>query len=401
MKRTITVVLALFISVSAWAQSIITIDVTNVAAYSSLTGRDVVCGLKLGSSVLPSFAPANTATWDLTNVVYDSTLTKANVRLAALTPYKYGDSVQRNFGMLSFLEQQWNLFAYQGIITYESVLDTQTLYIPRTSPKVPDTFTITSQKNPLSSGGYKKLSFPMTYGTAWSNNCTFSNFLIFNDTTAGVDTLVKANAKVFYHITSYDTVCGWGKMRIKRPTGDTTAYYNVLQLRSAKVEKDSFYLNGAPFPPYLLTFLGITQGQTTKTYKESFYRKGRITPFAKFTFSDSTYTTITGSEIDTNATAPGTGVENIDAVYNDIKVYPNPVVNHKFTIEVPAGIKGNWSYDLISITGQTVAAATLSLDAYQNHQQITLPNSLVPGVYYLRITNDGEVVNIKALTIGK
>ena len=397
MKRIITVVLALVASVSSWAQ--ITIDITNASNFSSVVGRDVVYGLNLGSSTLPSLTSANNATWDLTNLVYNNALTKPITRLSALSPYKFGDSVQRTFGAMSFLEQEWNLLTTTGIITYASVMDTQTLFIPRTS-LAPDTFAITSQKNALTSGGYTKIPFPLTTGTAWKNNVTYSSYISITDTT-NIDTFHNANATVFCHIISSDSVCGWGKMRIKRPTGDTTQYFNVLQVRSTKIEKDSFYIKGAGFPAHLLTLLGITQGNVIKSYRTSFYRAGRLTPLARFTFSDSTYSTVIASEIDTNISVHGTGVNEIPTAYNDIKIYPNPVVNHTFTVEIPESANGSWSYDIIGINGQVVSSGQLAIDANNNRQQINLPYSIMPGVYYMRIISDGALVSVKALDINK
>jgi len=155
-------------------------------------------------------------------------------------------------------------------------------------------------------------------------------------------------------------------------------------------------------PDTLLTLLGLPQGNEIRTYSLNFYRVGRITPLLKLNYADSALTTLVSAYVDTLKYVPDSVRPvsvAITSIGKDITVYPNPVANHTMNIDVPQAINGNWSYDVIGISGQVLATGNLPISGGQTHAQVVLPAAVAPGSYYLHIRNDGAPVCIKTITL--
>jgi hypothetical protein len=235
--------------------------------------------------------------------------------------------------------------------------------------------------------------FPATMGANWSNSYNYvTNFeitypsLLLNHTSAALHAIV----------TDFDTVVGWGTMKVKTPSGGTSGSINVLQVKTVRKEIDSFFIGGTPASALVLSAFSLSQGQVTKTCTQRYYRVQQVTPLALVTFTDSTYSTVSSCQVHTQSLPLGVN----DVQYADnIKVYPNPVTNNTISIEVPEATDGSWSYELIDITGKIIAAEPLALGAGQSHTQITLSHTPAVGIYYLRLKNNGEQVSVKPLSI--
>ncbi|MFI4962640.1 MAG: T9SS type A sorting domain-containing protein, partial [Legionellales bacterium] len=238
-----------------------------------------------------------------------------------------------------------------------------------------------------------KIALPATCPSSWASSYKFDiNFKL----TVAIASYSLTPGYIRSYVTEKDTVIGWGKMRIKTLAGTPSGYMNVLQVRTMTTTLDSFFVNGLPAAPTLLSALSLTQGQITKTYEQNFYRVNEVTPLAYVQFSDSANTTPTKVTTHVQRLLPNA----VPIVFNDanVKIYPNPVSGRNVSIDVPV-TTGEWKYELVNISGQAVAADRLQLSNNQTHTQIQFSASLVPGIYYIRLINDGKQVVVKPLEI--
>ena len=165
---------------------------------------------------------------------------------------------------------------------------------------------------------YKILSYPLTMSTSWRSN--YVDYVNFNLTIAnyGLDK-VPSVKKTYY--TRFDTVVGWGTIKVPLTAG-STAPISVLMVKRSVVGTDSFFMNGTLAPGTLLSAFGLSQGQQTINNRYSFWRKYAVYPMAVFNFGSSNFTTL--STIYFDGDASNTGI--VDEVTH-ISLYPNPVSN--------------------------------------------------------------------------
>jgi hypothetical protein len=160
-----------------------------------------------------------------------------------------------------------------------------------------------------------------------------------------------------------------------------SAWMNVLQVREYVSARDSFYLNGALAPAMMLAGFGLSQGQITNNYRVKFYRAGEQYPLAYLEYPTSSFSG-TPTSINTNQMrlAAPTSVHAFAGI-GEVSVYPVPTTNHKLHIAANK-VAGQLNYALLSISGQTLATGTASLNG-----ELMLPASLSVGTYYLRLFN--------------
>jgi hypothetical protein len=79
-----------------------------------------------------------------------------------------------------------------------------------------------------------------------------------------------------------------------------------------------------------------------------------------------------------------------DAVATGIRIYPNPVSNDNFTLEINSGITGKYGVRLINSLGQTIWSNTINYTGGVLVENISPAGSLVPGLYQLQLTISGS-----------
>ncbi len=113
-----------------------------------------------------------------------------------------------------------------------------------------------------------------------------------------------------------------------------------------------------------------------------------------FFYDDATFTVIDSAYIQTGG-VPMLGVSKTKQLEN-LKVYSNPVRDHSFTIALQNN-SGNYSYDLISTTGQNVVSGKIG--ASLTKTVIDLPKNAPSGMYFLSVKNNGNIVYRQALSV--
>jgi hypothetical protein len=304
----------------------------------------------------------------------------------AISPATYADSNSYALGTYAYKGNVLSGITSGGILEYGLDIKSATYNLPTGTPT--DSIYILSQTQTYSSNR-TKIALPATMSSTWSSSY---NFQVDFNLTVAIASYSLAPGYIKSYVTEKDSVIGWGTMRVKTAAGTPSGYMNVLQVRTMITTLDSFYVNNAPASTTLLSGLGLTQGQVVKTYEQDFYRVNELTSLAYVQFSDSANTTPTKATTHAQRLSPNA----VTNVVNDanVKVYPNPVSGRTISIEV-ANANGEWKYELINMTGQTIAADAL----HGTNNTITLPASVTPGIYYVRIMNNGKQVAVQALDV--
>jgi hypothetical protein len=86
------------------------------------------------------------------------------------------------------------------------------------------------------------------------------------------------------------------------------------------------------------------------------------------------------------------GMENFNA--EQILVYPSPVTNNQFNIVLPSYFVGEVAIKLTNAIGQTVYQTKIEA---QNTLSITPKNTLLQGLYFVQITNQGRSIAKKII----
>lgn len=379
MKKTLfTIAAALAVTANLSAQTAITL---NQSSYSSNNlGTDT---LSIIDSTFPNLTPATNAMWDLTTASYDTAhITQSRVATTLLTA-QFADSMSQGFGPINYNIDVLTSITSNGIIEYGA-------YVPQQmfSPGGGASITVDSQVITYSTP-QTIIQFPATIGSTWSANYDYK----FNFHITANPIYSDAPGIIHAFISEKDSVTGWGKMRVKDLNGNPSGYLDVLQVQSSAQIIDSFFINGTAPIPQLLAGFGLTDPDTSYNFTQFYYRPMEVGALATVYYTDNTFTQPSNATTQTQRL-----VNESVAVVNDgiaVSVYPNPVTNRTISVDIPTMQGNNWTYDLINVTGQTVATAPLN----GSHSQIAVAPSLASGIYYLRINQDGKSVSVKALDI--
>ena len=347
---------------------------------SSVIGTD---SLKITtySSSFPSLAAAAGGTWDM-NTVTDSTAVFFETRVPGISPYQFADTNKYDFTTFNYRGCEQSSILSIGTFDYGVVIQknknslTPVTLIPTDSLIIDSQFVLYSSPN-------TEIAFPATYKSVWSS--AFRSDVTFDLSVASFGYNHDPGILSRY-TTRKDSVTGWGKMRVKDASGNPSVYLNVLQVQTAITTTDSFFLDGLPFTNVLLTKLSLTQGATVNTYLQNYYRIGEITPLAKVTFSDGTYS---------QPVSATTHVQRLSAVSvpfltKDVyaRVFPNPVSGNLFWVEVPA-FPGKCAYRLVNCMGAVIKSGMLETD--NNVAELQIDRRMPDGLYYMYLENGSSV----------
>lgn len=370
------------------ASAQITLSSSNTPSNAMYIGTHDSLKYDSSASVYPNLQAATNAMWDLSTIVY----TTANgslyhVAVPASSGFNgsaaYYDSLSGNFN--AFYSN-----TASGIVSFG-------YHVPRTANSAGTTAgdsLITFAQDVFNSAADTVLPFPATLGRSWSSS--------YSDTVMGSVTYHLGSIPVYNNsptqIRTYtiekDTVVGWGSMSVKMVTNGSQ-FMPVLQVKRINAQTDSAFINGTPAPSSVLSLIpgGFTQGQITTTYTMDFYRANEIVPLASINFTDATFSTPSSGTIHYQR-LPLT-VSSV--LFSDnISVYPNPLSGNIIHLQVPS-VTGTWSYELINMDGKIVSANTLSLNGTTADISLTAP--LAKGIYFVRLSNNGKQVSVKALEV--
>jgi len=394
MKKLIFTIASSFLIISQ-SQSQITIS----SVVSAIAGtNDSVKSVSIVSLPGLTLPAATNKTWDITGLSYSGAGVYRHVAIPAGTPFaaaQYADSAVYEISSgsgVSYTTDEATQASASGLNILGEYIYHQHISLTGVTGGANDSLGFPAQ-DILYSSPKTVLKFPMTYNTNWT---TTSKYTTNFEVTVALFSLTDVPAQRVTSYTVKDSVIGWGKMRVKNIAGDSTAYMDVLQVKTIYTTEDSFYLAGSPAPATLLAGFGLVQGMITSLFEENFYRLNEVTPLLKVEYADSTFTTPVAGEVHTQRLAVPTAVENI-SLANDVHVYPNPVTDHTIAIELPKYQNGSWSYQLMNTAGHIITSS--SLPSHGGIAHIHLSSAVTPGVYYLRLSNDGKQACIKAVNI--
>jgi len=387
MKNTLLILAgALVFSSSVSAQ----INLTTSGYPASLIGTDSLKMTTVASS-FPTLSAMTNATWDL-STVSDSTPVFYAYRVPTTT-YQFADSNTYAFGAYIYKGNVQTSNTSTGILQYNIKVQPVNYSLTSLTSGPTDSLYIPAQQDTFKNEERIKIGFPATYHSSWSS-VYVTNFSY--EISVALASLSHAPGITTTYTTEKDSVIGWGKMRVKDATGNPSLYFNVLQVQTIIMATDSFFINGLPAAATLLTALGLTQGQKDTTYQQNYYRMEEVTPLAQVTFKDAAFTQPTSATTHVQRLM-ASGVPNIP-IKAIVKVYPNPVTAQLVNVTLPAS-GGAWSYELIDINGKTVQNGALQPTG--NEAQVILPFSLIDGIYYLKIDNDGKQVSTTPVELAR
>lgn len=234
------------------------------------------------------------------------------------------------------------------------------------------------------------LSFPFTANSAWHS--TTRAAVDFNLTVTAYN-LNKTPGKHVYHTIQNDSIVGWGKLTVHTANGSSIPY-DVLMDRVERYAIDSFYLAGSPAPAALMSAFGITQGQKTDVrYMYNFYRAGSFNYLMRLYFgSDNTYSAIQTAWIHTDNLTT-TDVETAPA-YSTL-LYPNPTNGSQLNIQVLGKNIALTQYAVIDMMGRVVQTGKPQITGSES-VSILLADNLVNGNYVIKVQDsDNQTVVIE------
>jgi hypothetical protein len=389
MKTTLLIgALALLVAANGSAQITLTSSGYSVA---SIKGTDTLLRTSSFDTAFPSFARATNATWDLSTLVYDSLLYAAYYVNADTSAAQFADSQLFTFDGYYYTANIQSSILSSGYV--------QTVYdVNPASYSLPtggtDSLWFDAQ-HVLYSTPDTLIAFPATYGTSWTSTSKYTVGFHISFTYAGYSHSQGTNPTM---LTELDSVIGWGKMRVKTLSDSASGYMNVLQVRSKQVYVDSYYVGGSRPSFLVLSAFGITEPTVNSFYSILFYRAGSVTPLARVSYPDSTYSKPSSVMVDQRELMKPTGVT---AVANEgtIVIAPNPVTaNRTLSVDLPSST-GAWSFDVINITGNVVTSGKLG--ANTQHATLQLPSTAPAGIYYIRMYHNGNQMAVKAIDVVK
>ena len=361
----------------------------------------------ISPSVIPAIPPATNAEWDVTNDVADTPFSiyiyyRSNgyPDTAAFPAAQFTDSnmngyyLTADFQVPFFSEQK--AFTPGGYEEYGGYLARYAL--PVTVYSNPMDSIIFNEQNLVHSSPRTLIKFPATYNSRWSSVYMDSVSYTLNISILGYNNTPAYTKK---YITETDTVVGWGYMKVRALSGGSTGYMYVLQVRVQDVEIDSTFVNDSAGSVLLLVGFFGQQGQRATNYTDNFYRPGESRPLASLMYPDSTYTAPWGAA--TLSQNYNTDLVTAVPVINcgsNINIFPNPVTSRTVTIDI-TDASGNWTYELTNIKGELAATGALPVNNNEVHTETPLPASLPPGVYYMRLKNNGQEIAVRPLEILK
>lgn len=389
MKKTLLIFACFTLAQSANAQ--ITLSSSNAPSVATCAMQDSLAQLQIASSI-PDFSAASNATWDLTSMVdsfpyhtFNATYSGADFPSATFNlPVRY------SFAALSYLADKYYDVTPTGVVAYGEHTDRQALAIAALTGASTDSLVFPDQVIPYTPDRLQ-LQYPSTMGTTWTVNCNFTTAF---ELTVAAYSLSSTPGERRSNVSVENTVVGWGKMRLLNKDGDTTGYMDVLQLKQAYTTTDSFFLGGAPAPTALLTAFGLTQGQVKRTFDCRFQRAGEYTPLALVVYTDSTLSTPASVAVHRQRlTMPGTtGLHDMHP--GQLHVFPNPVTNNSFFVQLPGAAAGDVSYSLYDLTGQQVATGIVPSGGW-----VSTDKALPAATYLLRVQASKGQYAVKQLQI--
>jgi hypothetical protein len=306
--------------------------------------------------------------------------------------YQYADSNKYNIGAYKYLGNAscavtaTNLQEYAINIHY-----TPYSLSPITSGPF-DSLFIPAQTSVYTSP-LNKIGFPATENSTWQSG--YSADVAF-EISVGMYSLVHTPCFIRTYTTRYDTVKGWGKMRVRTAAGAASDYFDVLQVHSITITTDSFFMNGTAAPGHIVTMLSLTQGKRDTTWTQRYYRMQEVTPLAVVEYKDAGFTQPQKATTHMQRLVKASASDFV----NNIKfnVHPNPVFSGAFSVLLPDAVN-LCSYTLTDLTGKCFASGELRNNT--GFCTLTLPENIADGTYFLHIIAHDISLGVETIVVSR
>ncbi len=358
---------------------------------------DSLARVDMSTAIFPSLKADTNFSLDFSLLFYNSFYNRSYN--GAVSPYQNMDSVSITAGPLAYYVHNDNFFVQTGWKSIHQHIDTQTIIkkrINKDSTIIAFTFNynwIYGPNNNHSIHYYVHLPFPVSYTknpiTNWTNSTHVTHYFTIKDSDTSLHCGTYKPGYNTEFLTEYDSVVGWGKVRVNKTDSISSGYINVLQLKKISKIRDSISLPN-PINQSIFDTLGLAHSYTRTVYEMDFLTSELLSPLVKVIFTDSTMTIPQSGEVYIgNLSTIGLGVANVTQGNKDIKVYPNPVSNGMVNIEMADAKDGNWSYTLCNALGQIISIGNLPFSSTTNKVQLALPGRLAAGMYFMQIKESG------------
>lgn len=241
------------------------------------------------------------------------------------------------------------------------------------------------------------MKFPCTMNSAWGSGYSIDFNTELTITNFGLNRAPFVRNTVF---AQYDSVIGWGQMRIPMADGKRSASYPVLVVSRSTIIRHLYTLNGQPAPPTLLGAFGLTQNDSSASSSSIlFWRAAHQIPLVQLSFSgyeldlDRYITTMVDTK---NLTADGT--TNIaEFSSTSANVSPNPVTGSNITVTLENHFTGG-EIGLYNSYGQRMELPPFYIIGTQ---KLTVNvEDLTTGAYNLQLRdNSGETMTVPFVVI--
>lgn len=388
MKKQITLFSSLLLAATAFSQTAITINATDMPIPGTFNLDDIT------SANPPNASLGNNQTWNYGT--YAGTSSGQNVYIpetdafftnAGVDVYLNGFKAltsNLSYEIANEFDFNTNKVEDKGVYVYP-----QAYSLSSTTGNTMDSLVFPVQGH-IFSQPRTIISFPFTTNSAWHSVSRAAVDFKLTVTSSGLN---KTPGKHVYHTIQNDSIVGWGKLTVHTANGSSIPY-DVLMNQSERYSIDSFYLAGSPAPAALMSAFGITQGQKTNVrYAYNFYRAGSFNYLMRLFFgSDNTYNAVQAVWIHTDNVTT-TDVETAPA-YSTL-LYPNPTNGSQLNIQVLGKNIALTQYAVIDMMGRVVQTGEPQITGSES-VSILLADNLVNGNYVIKVQDsDNQTVVIE------
>jgi len=227
------------------------------------------------------------------------------------------------------------------------------------------------------------IRFSATMSSSWVSNYTMN--ADFELTIASLSLNHTPCTRISY-LYRFDSIVGWGKLRIPAGSGHSIPYDVLLEKRMG-VTVDSFYMNGTIAPSSLLSNFGLAQGTRTVMNRHVFWREFCRYPVIIFNYGSNNFTTPSSMYFDMDVQAdPHWGLDNVSQS-GGVSLYPNPN-NGQFDLEFANVADKHYSIAVFNIFGQEIVKEFI--DVSGNFKMPVQINGAGAGIYQLVISSGDE-----------
>ncbi len=225
------------------------------------------------------------------------------------------------------------------------------------------------------------IGFPAANGSAWQ---TAIRHVVNMELSVSAASLNHTPMEHVFYYDRQDTVIGWGTLKLPAVSGYNTDL-PVLQDRVIQYCVDSFYVGGSPAPAQLTTAFSMTQGQITgpKYNRVVMYREGAFNYQMLFNYTDNTFATLSSAYVSTMLpVATGISEAGADRVS---AAYPNPFDGKDLYVTITDKSANPTTANLYDMTGRLAAQAAVTTESGAAH--IRIGTALCNGIYTYELTD--------------